>query len=62
MQKKGDVLRITLNKNSRFDHESIRTHKLTCVIEDDLFRTIYDKGERVIWKPIKYYSSDSHSL
>ncbi len=50
IQTKENLLRITVRKNTLFDRDIIRLHKLTCVVEDDLFRTVYTNGERVLWK------------
>lgn len=50
IQTKENLLRITVRKNILFDRDIIRLHKLTCVVEDDLFRTVYTNGERVLWK------------
>ncbi len=50
IQKKGDIIKITVGKNCVFNRDIIKSHKLTCVVEDELFITVYENGDRVFWK------------
>lgn len=52
IHKKNDVLQIILNDNNYIDPIFINKYKLTCVIENELFRTVYLKGTRIMWKSL----------
>jgi hypothetical protein len=49
---KDDILQIILKKGNRLDVLFIEQYKLTCVIENNLFRTVYIKGTKVLWKSL----------
>ena len=52
IHQKDDILRIVLNNNNCLDPSFIESHQLTCVVENDLFRTVYIKGTRIMWKSL----------
>lgn len=64
VQTRGNVIKIMLKKESSINPTIIKDCFLTCVVENELFRTIYIEGKRIMWDSIhnEGYSSPSHSL
>lgn len=52
IHQKDDILQIVLKNNSCLDPSFISKYELTCVVENDLFRTVYLKGTRIMWKSL----------
>ncbi len=48
----NDIIQIVTKNNSCFSPSFIAKYKLSCVIENDLFRTIYLDGNRIMWKSL----------
>ena len=52
IHQKDDILRIDLKNHNYFNPSLIEKYELTCVIENDLYKTVYLNGTRVLWKSI----------
>ena len=52
VQTRGDVIKITLKKACNINPLLIKDCELTCVVENELFRTVYVDGNRVMWDSI----------
>lgn len=52
IHQKDDILQIVLKNNSCLDPSFIAKYELTCEVENDLFRTVYLKGTRILWKSL----------
>lgn len=49
IQEKNDVLKILLNSTAFLNPDVIRALKITCIVQNELFRTVYLEGKRVMW-------------
>lgn len=61
IHRKDDILRINLKNHNYFNPSLMEKYELTCVIENDLYRTVYLNGTRVFWKPVHNQLMPSHS-
>lgn len=52
IHQKDDILQIVLKNTSCIDPGFIEKYRITCVVESDLFRTVYLKGTRILWKSL----------
>ncbi len=50
IQKRDHILQIKFQGRACIGSEIIQEHGLTCVVENDLFRTVYINGVRVMWE------------
>ncbi len=50
VHKRDHILQIKFKQSNCLDPAMIQAHKLTCVIENDLFRTVYIDGQKVMWE------------
>lgn len=48
----NDILQINSQNNNCLELDYIKNLKLTCVVENDLFRTVYLEGIMVMWKSL----------
>ncbi len=52
MHFKNNMLRINTSTTEGINPEAIEQNQITCVVENELFRTIYLNGKRVEWRPL----------